>query len=58
VVNFVQALPYPQMLPGAQEEERYGRARHEKIINIRDVIYPPSKPKEGGGHGHGNGSGH
>jgi mono/diheme cytochrome c family protein len=56
VVNFVQALPYPQMLPGAQEEERYGRARHEKIINIRDAIYAASKQKEGAGHG--NGSGH
>jgi mono/diheme cytochrome c family protein len=48
LVNFVQALPYPQMLPGALEEKRYARFKGEHIVNIRDKIYVPDAPKKGG----------
>ncbi len=51
LIEFVQALPYPQMLPGAHETERYARFKDEKIINLRDKIYVPGK-QDGptGGH--------
>jgi mono/diheme cytochrome c family protein len=52
VINFVQALPYPRMLPGREEVSRYARFKDEKITNIRERIYIVEGKKEehSGGH--------
>jgi hypothetical protein len=35
VVNFVQALPYPQMLPEEIREQIYPRAQHKSAVHAQ-----------------------